>query len=128
MIQVDDNEVKEPKVKIKEFDVDELEEVETATNHKEKVEKGGTEQKAEMPLCLQHELRNLDTFYNPTLPQSGNFTLMFSVESGLGDPVNYDKAWNHDNPAKKKMWRVRIQKKLESMEDKGVWKVIKKEA
>ena len=107
-------------MKIKEFNVDELEEVETATNHKEKVEKGRTEQKAEMPSCLQHELQNLDTFYNPMLPQSRNFALMSSVESRLGDPVNYDEAWNHNNPTERKMWRVGIQKELKSMEDKRV--------
>ena len=56
VVQVDDDEVEEPKVKIEEFDIDELEEVETATNHKEEVEKGGAEQKAEIPSCLQHEL------------------------------------------------------------------------
>ena len=52
---------------------------------------------------------------------------MSSVESGLGDPVNYDKAWNHNNPTKRKMWRAGIQKELKSMKNKRVWKVIKKE-
>ena len=69
VVQVDDNEVEEPKVKIEELNVDELEETETITEYKAEPEKGGTEQKIEMPLCLQHELRNLDTFYNQTLPK-----------------------------------------------------------
>ena len=46
LVQVDDDKVEESKVKIKEFDIDKLEEVKTASNYKGEVKKGGTKQKA----------------------------------------------------------------------------------
>ena len=49
VIQVNDEEVKEPKVKIKKFDVDDLEEVKMG---KEDVKKGGKEVNQSMPMFL----------------------------------------------------------------------------
>ena len=99
MIQVDDDEVKEPEVKVKEFDVDDLEEVKTG---KKEVKKGGKEVTSTIPTCLQHELHNLNMFYNLMLPHLGNVALMMSVDSGIGDPENYNEALNHDDPGKRK--------------------------
>jgi hypothetical protein len=50
--------------------------------------------------------------------------IVLKLKSAL--PKSYEEAWNHPDPKFRERWRKAIEKELESMRKRGVWKVIKK--
>ena len=43
------------------------------------------------------------------------------------NPKTYDEAWNHPDPFQQERWREAITKELNKMEEKGVWRKIKRD-
>ena len=41
-------------------------------------------------------------------------------------PVSFDKAWNHEEPFQRAKWREAIGKEFKKMEERKVWKKIKR--
>ena len=68
---------------------------------------------------LSHEMRNLHTFYNPTLEDMGNSEhaefLFLSTGNQVKEPETFNEAWFHDNPEEKIGWRDAIEKELSDM-------------
>jgi hypothetical protein len=63
---------------------------------------------------LSHEMRNLHTFYNPTLEKLGNSEhaefLFVSIRNQVKESDTFNEAWFHDNPEEKIGWRDEIEK------------------
>ena len=77
---------------------------------------------SEVPSCLTHEMRNLDTFYNPTmqgLHDVGDVAcLTTAVDSNSEELQTFQQVWNHPDKHECEGWRCGIKKELEDMQPK----------
>ena len=69
---------------------------------------------SEGPSHLLHKMRNLNTFYNPTLQGLQDVRdvvcLTTAVDSNAEEPQTFQQAWNYPDKYECEGWRCRIQK------------------
>jgi hypothetical protein len=87
-------------------------EEESTTEENTEVDDEGTRPRASKRLT--HEMRNLHTFYNPTMEAMVNSEhaefLFLSTRNQVKEPDTFNKALFHDNPEECIGWRDAIEK------------------
>ena len=71
---------------------------------------------------IPREVKNLNTFYNPTLITAEEQTELMLISTSPSEPVTFQDAWNHPVNEKKRGWQEAILKELTDMDVKRkIW-------
>ena len=86
---------------------------------------------------IRRELVGLRTFYNPTagagLLTREDFREVGVFESAMAslevrtELLTFNSAWNNENEKERTLWREAINKELNDMQQREVWKVVDEE-
>ena len=74
---------------------------------------------------LDRILRELHTSYNPTMDTVAWALISKNVETDE-TPQTFQQAWHHEDKEKRESWRAAIRKEFSDMNNRGVWRKIKR--